>query len=532
VSDQPDLRQVLAGLSRLARTRPEQALQQAETLLERAPALVPVLCLAGRLARRTGDLEGARRHLEAALRNDPEASPALAEMGTLAATQGDYDLAARCFHKMLNLGHEHADVWFNLALAQENLGQLVNAAEAYRRALDAGVGDAAATRARLAGVLAMSGQDSAARVEYRQALALDPESVAAHLGAGMMALSDGDLEAARKSFRSCVRLDPNCAEAWQQLIEAGQIEDPQDDALRKVRALVDEASMPQESRERLGFALGKACDDLGLYEEAFDHYRQANQLRRHRLPVFDRGAWTADVDNLLQTTATVAPRPGPETQVLPVFIVGMPRSGTTLVDQILTAHPDAGGVGEEPFLDRALADDESTRSGYLQSLREVGRDVVTNKYPANFRHLPTLWRLFPDARIVHMIRDPLDTCLSIYFQDFSTGNLYANDLEDIAVYYAGYRKLMDAWAGPDSGVLPVHYESVVDDLEDTARRLLDYCGLCWDPICLEFERNPRPVATLSRWQVRQPLYRSSAGRWRNYESQLQPLVRALGPLAR
>ncbi|MDH4030631.1 MAG: tetratricopeptide repeat protein, partial [Chromatiales bacterium] len=204
------------------------------------------------------------------------------------------------FHKILNLGHEHADVWFNLALAQENLGQLVNAAEAYRRALDAGVGDAAATRARLAGVLAMSGQDSAARVEYRQALALDPESVAAHLGAGMMALSDGDLEAARKSFRSCVRLDPNCAEAWQQLIEAGEIEDPQDDALRKVRALVDEASMPQESRERLGFALGKACDDLGLYEEAFDHYRQANQLRRHRLPVFDRGAWTADVDNLLQ----------------------------------------------------------------------------------------------------------------------------------------------------------------------------------------------------------------------------------------
>ena len=531
MSDRPDLRQVLAGLSRLARTRPDQALQQAEALLERAPALVPMLCLAGHLARRTGDLERARLHLETALRNDPEASPALAEMGALAATCSDYTMAAGCFRKMLDLGHQHADVWFNLALAQENLGQLASAAESYRRALEAGAGNAAETHARRAGVLAMNGQESGARVEYGQALALDPESVAAHLGAGMMALSDGDLEQARASFKTCVRLDPYCAEAWQQLIEAGQIEDPHDEDLQKVRALLDDQGVPAEARERLGFALGKACDDLGDYPQAFAHYRQANQLKRRRLPPFDKDAWTAEVDRLLETSGALEARSDPEAEVVPVFIVGMPRSGTTLVDQILTAHPDAGGIGEVPFLDRVLDDDESTRCRYLESLREVGTRVVTNKYPANFRHLPTLRRLFPDARIVHMIRDPLDTCLSIYFQDFSTGNLYANDLQDIAAYYAGYRRLMDAWAGPDSDVWPLHYESVIDDLENVARGLLEHCSLSWDPVCLEFERNPRPVGTLSRWQVRQPLYRSSAGRWRNYTAQLKPLIQALGPLA-
>jgi tetratricopeptide (TPR) repeat protein len=532
VSSQPDLRQLLADLSRLSKTRPDQALDQAEAILKNAPGLVPMLCLAGHLARRTGDLERARTHLETALKHDPNASPALAEMGTLASTRGEYEVAARCFRKMLDQGNKHADVWFNLALAQENLGSIVAAADSYHRALEAGAVNAAEIRARRGGVLAMSGQESAARAEYEQALALDPESIAAHLGAGMMALADGDFEGARASFRRCVSLDPYCAEAWQQLIEAGQVGDPEDGDLRQVRELLSDPGVPAESRERLGFALGKACDDLGLYTEAFEHYRQANELKRRRLPAFDRRAWASEVDRLIATAADEKPCASSQAEIVPIFIVGMPRSGTTLVDQILTCHPDADGIGEVPFLDRVRNDDDSIRSNYLERLATTGARTVTNKYPANFRHLPTLRRLFPEARIIHVVRDPLDTCLSIYFQDFPSGNLYANDLQDIAAYYAGYRRLIDTWAGRGSGVLRVGYESMLDDLEKVAHSLLAYCGLSWDPACLEFERNPRPVDTLSRWQVRQPLYHSSAGRWRHYQDQLQPLVEALGPLSR
>jgi len=207
----------------------------------------------------------------------------------------------------------------------------------------------------------------------------------------------------------------------------------------------------------------------------------------------------------------------------------MPRSGTTLVDQILTAHPEASGVGELPFFDGAAAVmDEELRGNYLDRLRSSGGRVVTNKYPSNFRHLPLLRRLFPEARIVHVTRDPMDTCLSIYFQDFPVGNLYANDLEDIAAYYGSYRALVSAWAGRGSGVLQVRYEDVLEDLEGMAHRLLAYCGLRWHSGCLDFAANPRPVTTLSRWQVRQPLHTASVGRWRHYRDHLDTLIRALG----
>jgi tetratricopeptide (TPR) repeat protein len=524
-----DLRQLVAGLIRLAGSRPGDALTQAELILGQFPRLVPVRCLAASLARRSGDLDRARAHLDAALAEDPGAAPALAEMGALALIRGEYTEAAGFYRRMLDADHGQPDLWFNLALAEERRGRFEEAAEAYRAALGANASNPAEVHARLGGVLSAVGNEDAARVEFDTALALDEGCVEAHLGLGMASLSAGRFENADLRFRRCVELRPDSAEAWKHILESRKLNDPDDADLAAVRKLVARRDLPEEARESLGFALGKACDDLGLHDEAFEHYRQANELKRRRLPAFDRSALEQQTRDLLNSTGPAASctkrRPAKTT---PVFIVGAPRSGTTLVDQILTAHPDATGVGELAFFDALVpGDEDAQRTAYLDRLSSTGARVVTNKYPANIRHRPRIRRLFPEARIVHVVRAPLDTCLSIYFQDFPAGNLYANDLEDIAAYYRSYRALAEAWAGRGSGVLELHYEKLLEDMDGVAHRLLAYCGLRWDASCLDFASNPRPVTTLSRWQVRQPIYSSSVGKWRRYRDHLGPLIRAL-----
>ncbi|KPK55486.1 MAG: hypothetical protein AMJ59_23825 [Gammaproteobacteria bacterium SG8_31] len=533
MSEPTDLLRVLQKLERLGRSRPDRALAEAEALLRRAPGLVPLLCLAGRMARLTGDTDRARGHLNAALARDPSAGPALSERGLLAAAQGEMRVAAESFRRLVGVDDGNADGWYNLGLALERLCDWDAAADAYRRALELIPNERPAIRARIGGVLATAGREEAARLEYEQALAEDPSSLPANLGMGMLEAAGGDMEAALRRFRQCVGVDPRCGQAWQQIIESRRLENREDDDLVQMRRVLARDDLDDDSRERLCFALGKASDDVGAYEDAFVFYRQANELKRRRLPPFDRQAWMREVDRRLTdaeatgATASAGDRGG----VVPVFIVGMPRSGTTLVDQILTSHTRVGGVGELPFFDQAApADDTMLRQKYLECLGGEGAAVVTNKYPANFRHLPLLRRLFPDVRIVHVTRHPLDTCLSVYFQDFPVGNLYANSLGDIAAYYTGYRCLVDAWAGKDGGMLHVTYEGLLEDQEGVSRRLIEFCGLAWEAACLDFAANPRPAATLSRWQVRQPVYRRSVGRWKHYETQLAPLIQALGPL--
>lgn len=530
MSEAPDLRGLVTGLAQLARTRPDAALAEAESLLARHPRLVPVRCLAGRLARLSGDLQRAGAHLAAALAEDPGAGPAIGEMAALASTRGDFASAANWYRRLVETGNRHPDAWFNLALAEEQRGDFEAAARAYREALSAGAGDAPEIHARLGGVLAAVGDESAARDEFEAALREDEHCIEALLGTGIADVSAGRFDEALARFRQCVELKPDCAEAWKQILESRKLTDPADPDLAAARTLFEDPGLPGQGRESIGFALGKACDDLGLYDDAFGYYQQANDLKRRRLPAFDRETLARQTEELLEASETPTGRlRRRKVTVTPVFIVGMPRSGTTLVDQIITAHPDAAGVGELPFLDGAPGDDEAEqRAAYLERLGGAGARVVTNKYPANLRHLRRIRRLLPEARVIHVTRDPRDTCLSIYFQDFPVGNLYANDLGDIAAYYRSYRALADAWAGRGSGVLEVRYEAILEDFENVTHRLLAYCGLRWDPDCLDFAANPRPVTTLSRWQVRQPISTRSVGRWRRYREHLGPLFEGLG----
>jgi tetratricopeptide (TPR) repeat protein len=538
----PDaVRRELLAIAEAGRARPAAALARCEALLAEHPAFVPALCLAGNLQRRLGHPDEARAHIDAALARDPRAAPALSEAAQLAAGVGDWAGARRHLLQLVRQRPTNSDAWFNLALAEEQLGRYAEAASSYERALGLSPPRPREIKVRLAGVLAAGGHARAAKARYDEALAEAPDDADALLGRGQLALAAGALDEARAAFREAVTRRPGFAEGWQQLLESCRIERPDDEDLVAVRALVDSATLAAPAEERLRYALGKACDDLGDYAEAFEHYARANELGRARLPRFDRSAWAREAADLVASAARARPPAASDEPPVPVFIVGLPRSGTTLVDQILTSHPDALGVGEEPWFDRGLAGTPAAAWPDLDGGRraDIGRichdrlaaaggRVVTNKFPAHFRHLGLIASLLPGARFVHVTRDVRDTALSIFCQDFAVGNAYANDLEDIAAYVNGYRKIMAGWREAlGAAILDVSYESLVSEPDEVARRLVEFVGLPWDGACLDFTHNQRSVDTLSRWQVRQPLYGSSVGRWRHYEAGLAPLLAAL-----
>jgi len=531
---------VLQAIAHQADTDPEGALGRCDQILLRNPDSLPILCLAAGIQRQAGRFDAAAAMLDRAARVDATATPLLAEQAALAMAMRQPGPAARCLRALLASSPDQPDAWFNLGIAEEQLGRHQAAIEAFEQLIRLESAPDSAVLARLAGLLAIVGRESDARDRIDQALQIEPEHPEARYVLGMLLLAGGEAESAADQFRRCVARRPRFAEAWQQLLESRRIEDPNDPELNTAQRLLDDPAVDTADRERLSFAVGKALDELGHADEAFDYYNRAKRSKRQRLPGFDQELLRADTETRIRAAVCGSPFAADD-GITPVFIIGMPRSGTTLVDQILTAHPQAGGVGELAFFDQAAAafyaggldqpEGAQLRARYLRRLAEPGRPVMSNKYPANFRNMSLIRWLLPEARFVHVRRGALDTCLSVYFQDFPVGNLYANRLEDIAVYYREYRRLMDHWAEDAGDVFELCYEALLRDQAGVTATLLEFCGLGWDDACLDYISNPRPVGTLSRWQVRQPLYTSSIGRWRRYRRQLAPLIEALGPLA-
>ncbi len=300
------------------------------------------------------------------------------------------------------------------------------------------------------------------------------------------------------------------------------------------------------------FALGKALDDIGEHDRAFGHFRLGNALKRREVQ-YDESAHQLGFRRLIEQYhhaplqgIAAAGDPSP----LPIFVVGMPRSGSTLVEQILASHRQVHAAGELQNLSRVIAAAANSKSepipipscvtqpdaeglrqigqAYLASLPPLaaGKRRITDKLPTNFLHVGLIRLILPNARIIHTLRDPVDTCLSCYSKLFSHGVPFSFDLEELGADYRQYHELMAHWRSvlPPGAMCEVRYEDVVDDLEGQARRLLDYCGLPWDASCLTFHKTERPIATASQVQVRRPVYRSSLSRWRRYEAHLKPLL--------
>lgn len=402
------------------------------------------------------------------------------------------------------------------------------------------------------GLAASQKGDYTAGIErLRKAIALKPQIAEFHHNIAAVYRLLGDFELSEEHYLKALELKPDYAEAYFNYSAARKF--TADDAI--VSAVEQQAARTDLSdvdRCFIGFAAGKIFNDLKEYDKAFAYYELGNRYRQAR---FEIQKFREQIDRIIavfsaeqiQKLASAG-----STSNVPVLIVGMPRTGTTLVEQILSSHPEVHGAGELPdinsiagtmkqhatqnlpYPDYMAAVPEKVFSGfadaYLRRLRTFDHSArqIIDKMPSNFLHLGLISVMLPQAKVIHSQRHPLDTCLSCYFQRFRTGHEYSFNLTDLGHYYREYERLMRHW----NEVLPVkpfdlHYASLVENQEEVSRQLIDYIGLEWDDRCLQFQDNTRPVKTASNWQVRRPMNRSGLDRWKNYETHLDALRSAL-----
>ena len=392
-----------------------------------------------------------------------------------------------------------------------------------------------------------------AEAELLAALRKNPRYVPALVNLGSLHEQRGAREPAAQAYEAALAIDPKAPLALAGLANVRRVTGAADPLVARLRRAIADPAAHEGARADLGFALGKALDGAGAYDDAFAAYAAANRASRQsagRSPVrYDRAAAERLIDRLI----AAFPGPGPTAvalpgRVTPIFVCGMFRSGSTLIEQIFASHPSVTRGGEidllpalaVEYLDAIAAHApqpveaarlRAWRERYLGGLEKLfpGAAIVTDKRPDNFLHIGLILRLFPEARIVHTRRDPVDTCLSIYFTHLAHSVPYALDLLDIAHWYRQYRRLMSHWkrAGGADAIHDVDYDELVRAPRPLVERALDHCGLAWDDACLAFHETTSIVRTPSAWQVRQPLYRHSSGRWRNYERHLADLRRAL-----
>lgn len=457
--------------------------------------------------------------------------------------------AEAAYERLLARYPDLPDSWYNLALLQRRAGRFEAALASYQQALDRRVSGPEEVHLNRGVIFAddLRRPDAAER-ELDEALRLNPRYVPALLNLGNLHEDRGRKAAALEAYGRILALDPDHPEALSRtagLTAAASADDPMIPRLSRRLARPD---LSPPDRASLAFALGRLLDAAGAHDQAFDAYRQANGFSRaaaQRQARYDRAAQERLVDSLI----AAFPAPGEPTArpradaSPPIFICGMFRSGSTLAEQVLASHPRVTSGGELDLLPTMvrrlspwpaalsrLQDSDFSRmaEAYRQSLDSLfpGADRITDKRPDNFLHVGLIKRLFPDARIVHTVRAPLDNALSVWFLHLDQSMAYALDLEDIGHYLVQERRLMAHWKSlwPDD-ILTFDYDGFVRDPRPMTADLLAFCGLDWDEACLAFHRTDSNVKTASVWQVREPLYQRSSGRWRHYERQLEPLRR-------
>jgi tetratricopeptide (TPR) repeat protein len=478
---------------------------------------------------------------------DEKVAALLRQASGLAAA-GRIGEAVAAYRQALSFRPALPNSWFNLARLERLAGEPEAALASYAEALGRGVEgpeEAHLNRAIIfAEDLLRAGE---AEAELKAALALRPGWLPALLNLGNLREDVGDRAGAREAYSAACRAAPGDGLALARLIGVSELSGADDPLLVRAAARAARTSDPS-GRADLGFALGAALDRVGAFDAAFAAYSAANAASRAASgAAYDRRAQERFVDRSVAAfQAPEAPRPGLGGGA-PLFICGMFRSGSTLAEQILARHPlvSPGGelgliprlaAGFSPYPEDAAAAADARigqcRQAYAAAVRG-GREghLLTDKRPDNFLHIGLIKRLFPEARIVHTVRQPLDNLLSLYFLHLDPGMAYALDLEDCAHWYRQYRRLMDHWRRLYPGdIYELDYDRLVAEPRATVEGLLRFCGLPWDEACLSFEQAANPVRTASASQVREKLYTRSSRRWRNYERHLGPLAEALrGP---
>jgi Flp pilus assembly protein TadD len=462
-----------------------------------------------------------------------------AALGKLARFQEAEDHFRKAIGRQPNYPEAHG----NLGAVYLARGQFLQAETSLRRALKSKPTDLV-HRCSLGLTLLNLGRLQDAKAHFEKVLKVAPRHGEALVGMGLVARTEGRFDEAGAMFNRALQINPGMPVAWAALAGIRKMTSSDGAWLERAEEIAAGGITPLEEAT-LRFAMGKYCDDVGKFEQAFKNYKRANELLKTFADKYQADVATRFTDDLIRvyTRESLADAAsGASTSMKPVFVVGMMRSGTSLVEQIIASHPAATGAGELAFwnevvrkhntlirqellgepLRKELAED------YLRTLARHSADAlrVIDKAPINSDFLGVIHSVFPNARIIYMRRDPIDTCLSCYFQQFISALNFTMDLSDLAHYYREHQRLMAHWRAvlPPGAILDVPYAELVADQEGWTRRILNFIGLEWDQRCLDFHRTERPVVTASYWQVRQKIYGDSVQRWRNYRKFIGPLL--------
>ncbi len=562
-------------------------LDEARTCLQRVIASEPGNASAhnnlGNTLKRLDEIAGAERHWRRALELEPAYAEPHSNLANLFREQGQYDLALKHGQEAIRLNPGLLDAYINLSAAESArfryraaqawLDRVLKLAPNHALALAARAmthkeldqleealtdadraarlrPDDAETQSALAAVLQAHGRHDEAIAAFDRALAVPSAIRERVLVSRATAFQEsGQSDVALTELDAILAEFPRSAAAWHGRADIVKFA-ADDPAIATMEALLEQGGLQSFSdRMSLHFALGKAYLDSGGSDAAFRHLDRGNAMKRSTLS-YDPDStsrWLNDVAEAFDPALLKRLQGGGARSDMPIFVVGMPRSGTTLIEQILASHPAVQGAGELRYVSRIVdaaggspalvqhldsAKLEQMGATYLALAAPLaeGRQHVVDKMPANFIHAGLIHLMLPNARIIHARRNPVDTCLSCYSKLFGGEQSFAYDQAELGQFHGDYQTLMAHWRVtiPPTALLEVDYEDVIDDIELQARRMLDFLGLPWDPACLAFYENRRPVRTASVNQVRKPIYRSSAGRWEKHAANLAPLLRELG----
>jgi tetratricopeptide (TPR) repeat protein len=551
-----------------------------QSVLKEQPLQADALHLLGTIYQHAKHYEQAAELIEKAIKINPRVSDYYNNCGTVYHSLDKDELSIARYEKALELSPKFAEAHNNLGVVYRAQGRLDDAIACYERAISIKP-DYAEAHNNLGNSI---GINVNAIKHFKQAIAINSEYAEAHLNLGIVCKGLGRLNDATDSLKKAIEIKSDYAEAYQCLgnifnelgrknnakiffkkalaikpdfAEAHESLSFVNPILKNASVIEDLISSPSVSEEDLihyHFALGKIYEANEMYDLSFESYQKANGLKRKSITYVPKKS-SAYIDQIIRVYSKQYVQDkasfGSESE-LPVFIVGMPRSGTTLVEQIVSSHPQVTGAGEISLLSRienGIADKVSSSNNYPECMLNFSDSFalacaneyltelvhhsssslrITDKMPHNFLRIGLINTLFPRARIIHCHRNALDTCASIYLNYFKYSHNYSFDLQELGYHYLDYRRLMDHWQHLyPSKILNVEYEALVLNQENISKEIIDYLGLDWDETCLDFHKNKRAVKTASNLQVRKPIYKNSISRWKKYESHLGPLISIL-----
>jgi tetratricopeptide (TPR) repeat protein len=488
-----------------------------------------------------GRIADAVAALQQAVASNPRYGDAYFRLGVALEKLGNIGEALVAYDRATQLLPSLTEAWFRAGALVYLLGHREEAIACFRRAAATG-GNSSFGRLGKARALLTEDRNQEAERVLRRTVAQDPRNAIAHDLLGNLLSEFGRFDEARQCFERAIAIAPLLAGCYYDLVRCRRVTSDDDGLLERMETALGTPGLEATQRVRLHLALGKAADDLEDYSLAMQHFDAADAVRRDSLS-FDSAAFAMEIDQLIARCTPEWIARAPElgsSDATPVVILGMPRSGTTLVEQIVSNHPEAAAGGElyfwnergaswhrsgapgteAPFLAKAAAD-------YLGVLRAIAPKAarVTDKMPFNFLWAALIHMAFPRATIIHCRRDSVDTALSIHQTHFHPSLAFPTGGEELVMYFRSYQRLIAHWRSvlPADRFLDVDYEELTRAPEPVIRRIIATCGLAWHDACLRPESNPRAVRTPSKWQARQPIYRDSVARWRRYEPWLGPL---------